>query len=104
LPKLGLSCLPYPIDYNGVELPTDGTAVPGALQEERDMEIVSPHIWYPSGYPGTAYDLREAIAWNPKSGFPDIVVVRFVGGTVTVVEFNLAAFEVAKQTSLDNGG
>jgi len=67
-------------------------------------EIINPHIWYPGGYPGTCYDMREVVTWYPKPGYPTIAVARFVADTVATVEFTLADFEAAKQNSLDNGG
>jgi hypothetical protein len=65
--------------------------------------VVSHHIWYPAGYPGTAYDLRQITAWHDVDD-PTLVRVRFVGDPVAVVEFNKLAFETAKQDSLDHGG
>ncbi len=67
-------------------------------------EITSPHIWYVSGYPGSAVDLRQVISWSPDPGNPSMVNVRFVGDTIAVVQFDRTAFEAAKQNSLDNGG
>jgi hypothetical protein len=67
-------------------------------------EVISDHIWYPDGYPGSAYDLRQVTMWwvapNPLN-----VLCRINGtNTGATVEFNAAAFEAAKQNSLDNGG
>jgi hypothetical protein len=67
-------------------------------------QVSSPHIWYPSGYPGTAYDLRKVISWNDVSTAPTTVQVRFMGDPVATLIFNKAAFEAAKQNSLDNSG
>ena len=66
------------------------------------MPVTSPHIWYPDGPTGSAYDLRTITMWNPQG---DRVVVRFDGtNTAAVVSFNAVAFDAAKQNSLDNGG
>lgn len=67
-------------------------------------QVISFHIWYPSGYPGTAYDLRRVVSWSDSSDDATKTRVRFVGDPVAVVEFVKADFEVAKQASLDNGG
>lgn len=67
-------------------------------------QVASPHIWYPDGYPGSAYDLRQIVTWNPKTDANQIAQVRFVGDPVAVTDFDMADFEAAKQNSLDNGG
>lgn len=69
-------------------------------------QVVSPHIWYPAGYPGVAVDLRQISMWNPQT--VDSVVfanVRFAGTDVQpTVRYELAAFELAKQASMTAGG
>lgn len=67
-------------------------------------QITSPHVWYPQGYPGPAYDLREVMSWSDDQQDPTLVNVRFVGDTVTIAQFDKALFEAAKQNSLDNDG
>lgn len=64
-------------------------------------EVISPHIWYPNGYPGPAYDLRKTLHWAPPTAGADRLNVRFLGDPIAVVSFNGPAFEVAKQASLD---
>ena len=64
-------------------------------------QIISPHIWYPAGYPGPAYDLRKTIHWSCDSFSPTRTRVRFLGDPVAVVSLDTAAFEAAKQASLD---
>jgi hypothetical protein len=66
-------------------------------------QVTSPHIWYPAGYPGTAYDLRKIVAWSPAQN-PANVRVRFIGDPVPIVEFVATAFETQKQASIDAGG
>jgi len=62
--------------------------------------IVSPHIWYPSGYPGVAYDLRHVLAWSPASG--TLTNIKFISDpSVVSVQVNTAAFEAAMQASVD---
>jgi hypothetical protein len=61
-------------------------------------QVSSPHIWYPSGYPGTAYDLRTILDWVAVTG--SNVRVRFQNAPDAPVIFNQAAFEAAKQASL----
>lgn len=66
--------------------------------------VVSPHIWYPDGYPGSAYDLRQITMWWPDQNAA-FILCRFDGtNTAATVRFNAAAYEAAKQNSLDNGG
>jgi hypothetical protein len=58
-------------------------------------QVNSPYIWYPAGYPGSAYDLRKILAWG-EGPVPGTVVVRFDGlGTAATVTFDQAAFEAA---------
>lgn len=65
-------------------------------------QVVNANIWYPGGYPGTAYDLRKIVSWVQNT--PTTVKVRFLGDPVALVIFDAAAFEAAKQASLDAGG
>jgi len=64
--------------------------------------VSSPHIWYPSGYPWTAYDLRKIQNWIQSTS--TLVGVTFIGNRDVQVLFDAAAFEVAKQASMDAGG
>jgi len=61
--------------------------------------VASPHIWYPTGYPGPAYDLRQTLEWLTVD--TDKVRIRFVNAPASWVVFDLAAYELAKQASLD---
>lgn len=69
------------------------------------MPVTSPHVWYPSGTSGPAYDLRQVKSWYEAS--PSVnnrIFVRFGDasyGTLITVEFDKTAFEVALQASLD---
>jgi hypothetical protein len=57
--------------------------------------VDSPYIWYPYGYPGSAYDLRKVVVWG-EGTVPGTVRVRFSGmDTAATVVFNQAAFEMA---------
>lgn len=67
-------------------------------------QVTSDFIWYPSGYPGPAYDMRKVVHWVEDYRDATKVSVRFVGDPVAVVSFPKADFEVAMQTSLDAGG
>ena len=67
------------------------------------MAVISDHIWYPGGG-DTAYDLRQVVSWAPNNNDATKANVRFVSSSSQVVTFDLAAFEVAKQASLDAGG
>jgi len=67
-------------------------------------QVTSDHIWYPAGYPGPAYDVRHVISWHPLPYDATLVMVRFAGDSVFVIEFNRVDFETAKLNSLDNGG
>ena len=67
-------------------------------------QVISPHIWYPVGFPGPAYDLRLATNWIQDQNIPNLMRVRFEGATVPVVDFDAVEFIAAKQNSLANGG
>lgn len=61
--------------------------------------VISSFIWYPSGYPGPAYDLRDVYAWG-DGPTPGTVRVRFSElGTSATVVFDAAAFEAAMATA-----
>ena len=66
--------------------------------------IPSDHLFYPSGYPGAAYDMRKVVSWSPYAMDTDYVDVRFLGSVSTPVRFNKADFEAAKTASLAAGG
>ncbi len=61
--------------------------------------VTSPHIWYPAGYPGTAYDLRKVQNWVQIDA--TYVGVTFIGNRDVQVTFTAAAFEVAMQASVN---
>lgn len=42
-------------------------------------QVVSPNIWYPSGYPGSAYDLRTVVMFCRSPHDYDNVRVMFFG-------------------------
>lgn len=63
-------------------------------------QVTSDFIWYPSGYPGPAYDMRKIVSWAPKSDDATAVLVYFVD-RINAVEFTLADFETAMQTAMD---
>jgi hypothetical protein len=57
--------------------------------------VISSTIWYPYGYPGSAYNLKTILHWSEGPG-ADEVSVRFEGlGTAPLVIFNADDFEAA---------
>lgn len=65
------------------------------------MAVTSDHIWYPAGGDSPAYDLRRIVSWHVRDSK---AFLRFQGDSQAVVEVDQAAFETAKQASLDAGG
>lgn len=58
-------------------------------------QVNSPHIWYPSGYPGPAYNLYHVQDWAPHPSQATQTLVRFVGQPDQTVPVDTAAFEAA---------
>ena len=70
------------------------------------MAVTSDHIFYPDGGDAPAYDLRKITQWTHVTGDSSKIMAHFegAGDTPAAVPFDKAAFETAKQTSLDAGG
>ena len=67
-------------------------------------QIDSPHLFYPDGYPGSYYDLRDVVSWCDAANGQDHVLVRFANNLLSPVVFDRTAFEAAKTFSLASGG
>ena len=58
-------------------------------------QVNNVHIWYPSGYPGPAWNLYQVQDWAPDANNATLVRVRFVGLEEATVTFDKTAFETA---------
>jgi hypothetical protein len=65
------------------------------------MAVTSAHIFYVGS---TAYDLRKVESWWTDPDNATFVFVRFISCDTTAVKMNLAAFEAAKQASMNADG
>jgi hypothetical protein len=65
------------------------------------MAVTSVHIYYTGD---TAYDLRKVLTIVDAGGTPAQVMVYFENCPNAPVQFAKAAFEAAKQASLNGGG
>ena len=65
------------------------------------MTVTNVHIYYTGT---TAYDLRKVLTISDIGGSPAQVVVYFENYPTSPVQFAKAAFEAAKQASLNAGG
>ena len=84
-----------PVIFDRADFDTAYSAYLGSVDVD-----ASPHVWFPSGIPGPFYNLREVVAWGVTTNDPSSVSVHFTGG-IPLTTFNAAAFEAAKQASID---